>query len=275
MNDIYTQIDVTAAGANGHVAIIALKRPERMNALTRVMETELRDAMDALGRDDGVRAIVLTGTGRAFCAGMDMEELEVLPPDDIEALKWMRPFDMNRSPDFQTRYGYFPAIRKPVICAVNGAAAGLGFVFALFCDVRFASETAVFVTAFAKRGLVAEHGIAWTLPRLVGPGHAADLLFSSRKVEAREALAMGLVNRLAPPERLLEEAIAYADDLARNVSPRSLAVMKAQLWAAATQSLAEATLRANQEMFLSIQSEDFKEGVSHFLERRPARFTGR
>lgn len=256
------------------VALITLNRPDRMNALTKVMEREVRDAMELAGQDPQVRAIVLTGAGRAFCAGMDLEELEVLPPDDIRAQKWMRPYDMNRRADYQTRYSYFPAVHKPVIAAVNGAAAGLGLIMALYSDIRFASTKAVFSTAFAKRGLIAEHGIAWILPRVVGPGHAADLLMSSRKVSAEEALRMQLVNRLAEPDALLEEAMAYARDLADNVSPRSIRVMKRQLWEAPYQTLGEAVADANREMFLSILSADFKEGVQHFLEKRQAEFTG-
>lgn len=256
------------------IATITLNRPERMNALTKIMEREIREAMERAGQDPGVRAIVLTGAGRAFCAGMDMDELEVLPPDDIREQRWMRPYDMNRRADFQTRYTYFPAVQKPIVAAVNGAAAGLGLVMSLYCDVRFASESAVFATAFAKRGLIAEHGIAWILPRVVGPGHAADLLLSSRKVSAAEALQMGLVNRLASPETLLQEAHAYARDLAEHVSPRSIRVMKRQIWEAPFQTLGEAVVLANQEMFDSISSEDFKEGVAHFVEKRPARFSG-
>jgi enoyl-CoA hydratase/carnithine racemase len=231
--------------------------------------------MEQAGQDPEVRAIILTGAGRAFCAGMDMDELEVLPPDDIRAQEWMRPYDMNRRADYQTRYSYFPAVQKPIIAAINGAAAGLGLVMSLYSDLRFASETAVFSTAFAKRGLIAEHGIAWMLPRVVGPGHAADLLMSSRKVTAPEALQMGLVNRLVKPEALLDEARAYALDLANNVSPRSIRVIKRQLWEAPYQTLGEAVMSANQEMFYSIKSEDFKEGVAHFVEKRPARFTGK
>ena len=153
-------------------------------------------------------------------------------------------------------------------------ATGLGLVMSLYSDIRFASESAVFSTAFAKRGLIAEHGIAWMLPRVVGPGHAADLLLSSRKLSAAEALQMGLVNRLMKPEALLEETRAYALDLADNVSPRSIRIIKRQLWEAPYQTLGEAVMSANQEMFDSIQSEDFTEGVAHFLERRPAKFSG-
>ena len=256
------------------VAKITFNRPDRLNALTRIMEAEIREAMQQADCDRDVRAIVLTGAGRGFCAGMDMDELEVLPPGDIREEKWMRPFDMNRRADYQTRYSYFPAVQKPIIAAVNGAAAGLGLIMALYSDIRFASESAVFSTAFAKRGLIAEHGIAWILPRVVGPGHAADLLLSSRKVTAEEALRMGLVNRITPPDALLAQAHSYARDLADNVSPRSIRVMKRQLWETPYQSLGEAIMDANQEMFLSIQSADFKEGVAHFQQRRPAAFTG-
>ena len=260
---------------DGSTAVITLNRPERMNALTKVLEAELRTAVERAGRDPEVRAIVLTGAGRGFCAGMDMDELEVLPPDDIQAEQWMRPYDMNRRADYQTRYSYFPATPKPIICAINGAAAGLGLVMALYSDIRIASEQAAFATAFAKRGLIAEHGIAWILPRIVGQAHAMDLMLTSRKVGAAEALAMGLVLRMVAPDDLLPAALALARTLSSEVSPRSVRVMKRQLWEAPFQTLGEAVALANAEMFTSLQSEDFKEGVAHFQERRPARFAGR
>lgn len=260
---------------DGATAVITLNRPERMNALTKVLEAELRSAVEHAGRDPQMRAIVLTGAGRGFCAGMDMDELEVLPPDDIQAEQWMRPYDMNRRADYQTRYSYFPAAPKPIVCAINGAAAGLGLVMALYSDFRIASQQAVFATAFAKRGLIAEHGIAWMLPRIVGHAHAMDLLLTSRKVDAAEALAMGLVQRVTAPDELLPAAMALAHALGTEVSPRSVRVMKRQLWESPFQTLGESVALANAEMFLSLQSEDFKEGVAHFQERRPARFTGR
>jgi enoyl-CoA hydratase/carnithine racemase len=267
-----TQIDYEVADG---IATITFNRPDKMNALTRVMERELRDTFDEAGADPGVRAIVLTGRGRAFCAGMDMEELEVLPPEDIRAQEWMRPFDMNRRADYQGRYAYFPAVQKPVIAAINGAAAGLGFVFAAYSDFRLAASNAVFATAFAKRGLIAEHGIAWILPRVVGHANAMDLLMSSRKIDAAEALSMGFVSRVLAPEDLLPAAREWALTLATSVSPRSVRVMKRQLWESPMQSLAEAMVMANDEMFKSIQSEDFTEGVAHFIERRAPSFTGR
>jgi enoyl-CoA hydratase/carnithine racemase len=268
----YQQIQSTLDGAT---AVITLARPERMNALTKVLEAELRDAIEQAGRNPEIRAIVLTGAGRAFCAGMDMDELEVLPPDDIRAEQWMRPYDMNRRADYQTRYSYFPAAPKPIICAINGAAAGLGLVMALYSDFRIASEQAVFATAFAKRGLIAEHGISWMLPRIVGHANATDLLLTSRKIDAAEALRMGLVHRVVAGDRLMPQALALARTLATEVSPRSVRVMKRQLWETPYQTLGEAVALANAEMVTSIQSEDFREGVAHFQERRPARFTGR
>jgi enoyl-CoA hydratase/carnithine racemase len=259
---------------HGRIALITLNRPERMNALTKVLEVELRTATEEADRDPDIRAIVLTGAGRAFCAGMDMDELEVLPPDDIRQQEWMRPYDMNRRPDYQTRYSYFPNVQKPVIAAINGATAGLGLVMALYSDFRIASDTAVFATAFAKRGLIAEHGIAWILPRVVGHANAMDLLLTSRKIDAGEALAMGLVQRVVPGESLTAEAMALATLLSEDVSPRSVRVMKRQLWESPFQELGEAVSLANSEMFHSIQSDDFREGVAHFKEKRKASFTG-
>ncbi len=260
---------------DGQIAVITLNRPERMNALTKVLEAELRSAMAQADADPEVRAVILTGAGKAFCAGMDMDELEILPPDDIRQQEWMRPFDMNRRADYQTRYTYFPAVGKPIIAAINGAAAGLGLVMALYSDFRLASDKAVFATAFAKRGLIAEHGIAWMLPRVIGHANAMDLLLTSRKVDAAEALALGLVQRVVAPDALMTEARALAALLCEEVSPRSVRVMKKQLWEVPFQGLGEAVALANQEMFYSIQSDDFREGVAHFKEKRKANFSGK
>lgn len=260
---------------DGHVATITFNRPDRMNALTKVLESELYDAMQMADRNENVRAIILTGNGRAFCAGMDMDELEVLAPDDIAAREWMRPYNMNGRADYQTRYSYFPGLSKPVIAAINGAAAGLGLVFALYSDFRIASSRAVFATAFVMRGLIAEHGISWILPRVVGHAHATDLLLTSRKIGADEALRLNLVHRVVEGEDLMNEARALATRLSEEVSPRSVKIMKRQLWEAPFQTLGQAVAIANAEMFESMQSEDFTEGVAHFQEKRKPRFTGR
>jgi enoyl-CoA hydratase/carnithine racemase len=257
------------------VATITLNRPDRMNAWTPIMERDVRDAMMAAAGDDNVRVIVLTGAGRAFCAGADMEALKGLDPNDIRRAQNLPPFDMNRRPDWQTRYGYYPSIAKPVIAMLNGAAAGIGLVHALYCDLRFAADTAIFTTAFARRGLIAEHGISWMLPRIVGHANALDLLMSARRVSAEEALRIGLVNRICPPEKLREETYAYARDLADFVSPSAIAVIKRQLYDVPFQTLAEATIEANREMVIALSGSDFREGVASFIEKRPPRFTGR
>ena len=156
-----------------------------------------------------------------------------------------------------------------------GACAGLGLVYALCCDQRFAAAGAKFTTAFARRGLIAEHGISYTLPRLVGLSAALDLLMSARKIDADEALRLGMADRVVAPDELMTTVNAYARDLADNVSPRAMAVIKRQLWAVGTQTLREAINIGNREMTASVSTEDFKEGVAHFVEKRPAAFTGR
>jgi len=256
------------------IALVRLNRPDQLNALTHVLEAELREAMEHADSDPSIRAIVLTGAGRAFCAGFDMQELESMTADDVLRRDRTRAYDVGARPDYQTRYSYFPGVSKPIICAINGAAAGLGMIMALYSDFRLASQTAVFATAFAKRGLVAEHGIAWILPRVVGHANAIDLLLTSRKINAAEALSIGLVGRVVAPDDLLPTARDLARLLSRDVSPRSLRVMKRQLWTSPYQTLNDAIRNANEEMYRSLQSDDFKEGVAHFIERRPARFTG-
>lgn len=177
--------------------------------------------------------------------------------------------------DFQRQYSYFPTIPKPVIAAVNGPAVGLGLVIAMFCDVRFASEDAKFGTAFARRGLIAEYGLAWLLPKVIGHANALDILLSARIFGAQEALRMGLVNRVIPAATFLDEVNAYANTLAEEVSPRSMRVIKGQVYEAMFQTLGEALDTATEEMRASLQCEDFKEGVAHFLEKRAPAFQGR
>ena len=171
-------------------------------------------------------------------------------------------------PDFQKTYSYLPAIDKPIIGAINGAAAGLGLVISLYCDIRFASDQAKFSTAFARRGLIAEHGISWMLPRLVGVANALDLLFSARLIDAAEALRMGLVSRVIPQEQFPAEVRKYAIELASAVvAALDCASSSEQVYNALFQTLAEAIDVANEEMVKSFTSEDFKEGVAHFLRK--------
>jgi enoyl-CoA hydratase/carnithine racemase len=257
------------------VAVLTLNRPERMNAWTSVMHGEVKAAMRAASNDSAVRVIVLTGAGRAFCAGADMNMLQGIQTGGRASDTAEAPFDPDVDPNFQKTYSYFPAVPKPIIGAINGACAGLGMVLALYADIRFASDAAVFTTAFSRRGLIAEHGISWLLPRLVGIANAADLLYSARRVSATEARELGLVNRVFPADTFEAEVMAYARMLATEVSPRSLREMKREIWRGLFQTLGEAIEAANADMPASFTSEDFKEGVAHFVEKRAPAFTGR
>jgi len=272
----------TLYSVHDRIATITLHRPDKLNAWTAVMEKEVRAAMHQAEEDENVRVIVLTGAGRGFCAGADMSLLESVTkkgPGDLHQDHPLRNTvgdeRANVPLDFQKRYSYFPSIPKPVIAAVNGPAVGLGFILTLYCDLRFASDAARFGTAFAKRGLIAEYGLAWLLPRLIGPANAFDMLFSARLVDGSEALRMGLVNQVFPAEKFLYEVYAYAKELADNVSPRSLRVIKQQTYNAMFQTLSEAFDASEQEMIQSLQCADFKEGVAHFLEKRAPVFTGK
>lgn len=264
------------------IATITLNRPDKLNAWTAVMEREVRAAVYAAEEDDNVRVIVLTGAGRGFCAGADMSLLNSLAREGFSdaAHDTLRNTGngaqrSNVRADFQKKYSYFPSIEKPVIAAVNGPAVGLGFIISLYCDLRFASDSARFGTAFAKRGLIAEYGLSWLLPRLVGHSNALDLLLSARIVDADEALRMGVVNQVFSQDKFMDSVYAYAKELANSVSPRSLRVIKGQVYNALFQTLGEAVESAEEEMVKSLQCEDFKEGVAHFLEKRAPAFTGR
>ncbi len=263
------------------VATLTLNRPDKLNAWTASMDREVRAAMSEAERDENVRVIVLTGAGRGFCAGADMSLLSTVAEkgiDEARRAQGVQPKSENVAAsrkDFQKKYSYFPAIAKPVIAAINGPVVGLGLVIALYCDLRLASDAARFGTAFAQRGLIAEYGMAWMLPRLVGHGNALDMLFTARMIDAAEALRMGLVNQVFPRETFLESVQKYAADLASSVSPRSLRVIKRQVYDAIFQTLEESFERSEQDMLASLQSEDFKEGVAHFLQKRAPAFTGR
>ena len=273
----------TVSNVSERVATITLNRPDKLNAWTAIMDQEVRAAIYEAESDSNVRVIILTGAGRGFCAGADMSLLGAIAQEGLESYRGPESFLRNTGngerqnvrPDFQKKYSYFPSIQKPVIAAVNGPAVGLGFILPLYCDLRFASDTARFGTAFAKRGLIAEYGLAWMLPRLIGPANALDMLFSARLVDANEALRMGLVNQVFPQDSFMQSVYAYAKDLANNVSPRSMGIIKTQVYNAMFQTLGEAFETSEQEMLKSLQCEDFKEGVAHFVEKRAPVFTGR
>lgn len=265
------------------VAVIRLNRPQALNVFTAQMGRELKAAVGAAVADEAVRVIVLTGAGRGFCAGADMNLLQRIRSAESgaqAAVAEAEPdFSSDLGPDvaghYGGRFGYLFKAAKPIIAAINGPAAGLGFVIALYADLRFAGSDAKFTTSFAQRGLIAEHGASWLLPRLIGPSRALDLLYSARKFGAEEAERLGLVNRVFPQAALMDETMAYARMLADTVSPRSTAVIKAQILKSPFQDFGEALAVADAEMQKSFKSEDFKEGVAHYVEKRAPRFKGR
>jgi enoyl-CoA hydratase/carnithine racemase len=267
--------------AGDRIATITLNRPDKLNAWTAAMGDEVRAAMFAAEADQNVRVIILTGAGRGFCAGADMSLLSGIAAngavDASHALAHHNTGERREgiAPDFQRKYSYFPSITKPVVAAINGPAVGLGFIISLYCDLRFASDAARFGTAFARRGLIAEYGVAWMLPRLIGPANALDLLLSARIIDAAEASRMGLVNKVFPADTFLESVRASVSDLTTMVSPRSMSVIKRQVYNGLFMTLEQATISAEQAMLESLQSDDFKEGVAHFVEKRMPAFTGR
>jgi enoyl-CoA hydratase/carnithine racemase len=262
------------------IATITLNRPDKLNAWTAIMEREVRSAVEEAERDENVRVIVLTGAGRAFCAGADMSLLSTVAEEGLDAARSAQVVSKIESKadgvraDFRHKYSYFPAVKKPVIAAINGPVVGLGLVIACYCDIRFASDAARFGTTFARRGLIAEYGMAWILPRLVGHAHAMDLLLSARMIDASEALTMGLANQVYPRDTFMEKVREYAIDLASNVSPRSMRIIKRQVYEAMFETLTVSLERSEQEMLASLRCADFKEGVAHFVEKRAPVFTG-
>ena len=266
------------------VATVKLNRPDRMNATNLTLPYSVSKAMLMAANDPAVRVIVITGAGRAFCAGADRQRLEagrvgaarpVYPPDDPEFFKAIpsgKGPDLGREFMDIRRYSYFMRIGKPVIAGLNGAVAGGGMIPALCADIRLAADNMFFTTSFAQRGLIAEHGISWLLPRLVGPSRALELLMTARRVPAQEAFEMGLVNKVFPQASFRDDVQAFAANIAQTVSPRSLAVMKAQVWKAMSQTFSEALGIADTELELSVKSKDYIEGVTHFLEKRKANF---
>ena len=259
------------------VAVITLNRPDSLNALTGRMQREFKHALEAAEDNSAVVGIVLTGAGRGFCAGADIGGLQSTAEgkggrvEDLSHLK-AAPGDPEMGENFKVSYTYMLAVRKPIIAAINGPCAGLGFCYALLCDMRFAEKQAKFTTAFGQRGLIAEHASSWLLPRLIGSGKALDLLWSARSFQGEEAKELGLVERVVDAGESLNAAIQYIKQLAESVSPTSLQIMKAQVYRHLNMELGEAMIESNQWMDESLKSEDFKEGVSSFIERRKPNF---
>ncbi len=259
------------------VATITLNRPESLNAWTTRMAAEVRHAVFSAEADPAVVGIVITGAGRAFCAGADMKNLQGLTEgggdfatEDLAEFRVERPEPLPE--DFSGEYTYLMALQKPVIAAINGPCAGMAVPIALSCDLRFMAADAPLLTAFAQRGLIAEWGLSWLLPRQVGAGQALDLLLSSRRVSGEEAAAMGLVNRALPAEEVLPHAVRYVQELSEKCSPASMAIMKRQVYEQLTAKLGPSEKDARRLMVESFSRPDFKEGVNSFVKKQAPKF---
>ncbi len=246
----------------GGVCTLTLNNPERRNAWNMSMEESYFSLLDDADADPAIRAIVVTGAGGSFCPGLDTSALQTAAKGGKLNLARRRP---------QT---YALRIRKPMIAAINGACAGIGLMQALTCDVRFAARGAKFSTAYARRGLPAEYGSSWLLPRLIGVERALDLLLSARVFAAEEAKDLGLVSRLCDPDRVLSEAQSYAGDLAANCSPRSMAAIRRQVYGDLSRDFSGSMVHTLATMQEFAGNDDFAEGVASFLEKRPPQFEG-
>jgi len=264
------------------IATVTFNRPEKMNAWTSTMGAETRTALLDADRDPTIGAIIVTGAGRAYCAGADMGGLSEIssgrarasgagssPSPDQE--EWLRA----QRPDYRNQYAYVLGLSKPVIGAINGACVGLGFTTCLYQDIRIASENARMGLIFVQRGLAIEHGSSWMLPRIVGVARAVELAVTGRLVDADEALRIGLVHRVVPQASLIETAREVAGHIANKCAPLGVSEAKKLVWRHLFTDLATAIREDDESMTMMTRSEDFKEGVRAFNEKRPAKYQGR
>lgn len=265
-----TRYDITDG-----VAVVTLARPKRRNAWTGRMHTEYRWILRELENDPKVRVIVVTGDpeGNAFCAGADLQALEghsarggydAGTPEDIAEPGY------GVEPEFDAAFAYHFGVGKPIIAAINGAAAGVGLVLAAFADLRFCVPGAKFTAAHGRFNFPAEYGLSWLLPRIVGLTHANDILISSRVFTAEEAMAMGFLNRIVPAERLMDEVMAYARNIAVGVAPGSARETKRQIYRDLHRDAAASVRRAEALLSEMSKTADYREGVKAWMEKRPA-----
>lgn len=265
---------------NDPVAVIRFNRPDKLNAFTYAMLAELKHAVAAAEDDPAVVGIVITGEGRGFSAGMDMQGLGNMVESGSNASdgSGSSGVDLSANPgkdlgeNFEIGFTYLMAVRKPIIAAINGPCAGLGMSIALMCDIRFAGESLRMLTTFAERGLIAEHGQSWILPRIVGPSRALDLLFTNKRVGAEEALTLGLVNFVVPDDELVDAAIDYVKDLGARTAPSSLMQIKHQVYSHLNMSLHDSQVETDRMIAESMKTDAFAEGVASFVEKRPPNF---
>lgn len=259
------------------IATITLNRPHRMNAWTGRMHTEYRHVLCKADAATDVRAIIVTGAGKGFCVGADSKALEghiekggydAGTPDDLEEP------GRGVSEDFDASFAYHFGLQKPVVCAINGPAAGVGLVLACFADIRFAVPGVKFTTAHGKLNFPAEYGLSWLLPRMIGLPRANDLLLTSRVFLSDEAFNLGLVNRLVPPERLIEETTKYVQSMIEAVSPGSLRETRWQIYKDLHRDVASSVRESESLIDSMSRQKDFNEGVSAFMEKRKPNWKG-
>jgi enoyl-CoA hydratase/carnithine racemase len=251
------------------VAVLTLNRPDRLNTWGGDMAAAFYSSLDRAEADPVIRVIVLTGRGKAFCAGAQLGSMATVG----ESLAKTDQRDLAELVGERQPY-YLTTLRKPVIAAINGSCVGIGLTLALMCDVRFAAAGVKFAASFARRGLIAEYGVSWILPRLTGLAVALDLLLSGRTFLADEAATLGLVKEVVAPEQLMTRAMDYAEDIARNCSSASMAVIKRQAYGDAMRDVADATSRSETLLQESLLRPDVIEGITSFLEKRAPSFPG-
>jgi enoyl-CoA hydratase/carnithine racemase len=261
------------------IATVTMNRPDKMNAWTGRMGIEMRHAMLDADRDDNIGAIIVTGAGRAYCAGADMGGLSEISQGRATAGAAVAAshddLPKNARADYRTAYSWVMSLRKPVIGAINGACVGMGFTLSLYQDIRIASDKARMGLIFTQRGLAIEHGSSWMLPRIIGATRAMELAITGRLIDAQEALAIGLVNRVVPHDKLMETAREVASHIATKCSPLGVAQAKKLVWEHLFTDLATAIKEDDAVVQTMTRSEDFAEGVKAFIEKRSPRFKGK
>lgn len=267
-------------GTSDRIATITMNRPDKSNAWTPRMGNEMKTAMQEADRDDSVRVIIVTGAGKNYCAGADMGSLSNIAqgtetPSGERTVREEKGEAAATRPDFRGQFSWVLALRKPVIAAINGACVGLGLTKSLYYDVRIASERARLGLIFVQRGLAIEHGSSWMLPRLMGLGKAVEMAVTGRLLDAQEALAAGLVNRVVPHDQLMSVTREMASEIATKCSPLGVAEAKKMVYTHLFTDLATGMRDDDELMGRMTRSEDFKEGVAAFLQKRPPQFRGR
>jgi enoyl-CoA hydratase/carnithine racemase len=256
-----------------HVATITLDAPQRMNTISGLMLQEISAHLLAADRDPDVRCIVLTGEGRAFCAGLDLQAQMAGPKGGLGNLggseAFTGEFDIREAPPIVLHN-----LDTPTLCALNGGAAGYGLDLALGCDIRIAADTAKLNPGFAKRGILPESGGTWLLPRMVGYAKAAEIAFTGRTLSADEALELGLVNHVVPAGELAERAAEMAGEIAAN-APLAVRAIKRMMRAAETETFEQNVHHVFLQLLPLLRTDDFTEGVTAFMEKRQPEFRGR